>query len=427
MKQYMPRVVVVGGGFGGLEAAKILGRVPRIAVTVIDRRNHHLFQPLLYQVAMAGLSPSEIASPIRSLLSEYRNTEVLLGEVQRVIPEKQEIVCDFGSMNYDYLLLACGSSHSYFGHGEWEKYAPGLKTLEQAVEIRRRVLLSFELAERERDPARRRMFQTFVVVGGGATGVELAGALGEISRHTLTRDFNHIDPANTRIILIEAGRRILSGFDEKLSRKAMRDLEKLGVTVWTSTRVSEIKEGYVTLGNETVEANTIIWAAGVKPSPVNMCLGAPLDAIGRVIVNKDLSVPGQPRIFAIGDQIRFDDPDGQPLPGQAPAAMQQGRFAARNIIFQIDGKPTRNFRFVDKGQMATIGRMRAIAEFKGLRISGVVAWWAWLFVHIYYLAGFKNRLMVMIQWAWAYFTWGRGARLVTGGRWETVSPGKKNL
>ncbi|MEY4630852.1 MAG: hypothetical protein RIQ81_972 [Pseudomonadota bacterium] len=424
MTEKLTRVVIVGGGFGGLEAAKRLGRELDTLVTVIDRRNHHLFQPLLYQVAMAGLSPSDIAMPIRTLLSKYRNTEVLMGEALRVDRDARQLICDFGRVPYDYLILACGASHSYFGHGEWEEHAPGLKTLEQAVEIRRRVLLSFELAERERDPARRRMLQTFVVVGGGATGVELAGALGEISRHTLSRDFDHIDPGNTRIILIEAEPRILGGFDERLSRKAMRDLERLGVTVWTSTRVSGIQEGKVTLGNETVEANTIIWAAGVKPSPFNARLELPLDPIGRLIVNKDLTIPGSDNIYAIGDQIRFENTDGTPLPGQAPAAMQQGRWAARNILRAMKGKTRLPFKFTDKGQMATIGRKRAIAEFKGLRMSGPLAWWAWLLVHIYYLVGFKNRLFVMIQWAWAYFTWGKGARLVTGGRWQIGETGQ---
>lgn len=419
------RVVIVGGGFAGMEAAKTLGDRSDILVTLIDRRNHHLFQPLLYQVAMAGLSPSDIATPIRSLLSSYRNTEVLLGEALSVDQTAQELICDFGKVPYDYLILACGASHTYFGHGEWEEFAPGLKTLEQAVEIRRRVLLSFELAERERDPARRRLLQTFVVVGGGPTGVELSGALGEISRHTLVRDFDHIDPGNTRIILIEAESRILSSFDESLSRKAMRDLERLGVTVWTSTRVSGISGCKVSLDKETVEANTIIWAAGVKPSPINKTLGIALDSIGRIVVEKDLTIPGSGNMYAIGDQIRFEDAHGHPLPGQAPAAMQQGRWAARNILRTINGNDRLPFEYTDKGQMATIGRRRAVAEFKGLRISGPIAWWAWLGVHIYYLVGFKNRLFVMIQWAWAYFTWGKGARLVTSESWQIHEPGNR--
>ena len=414
-------IVIVGGGFGGLQASQILGRTPGVKVTLIDRRNHHLFQPLLYQVSMAGLSPADIATPIRLVLSDFKNTTVLLGEVKSVDTDANELHCDFGLVKYDYLILACGASHSYFGNDDWEDYAPGLKTLEQATEIRRRVLLSFEYAEREQDPAKRKDFLTFVVVGGGATGVEIAGSLGEITRFTLDKDFHNINPASTRIILIEAGERILSGFDPALSKRAVRDLEKLGVTVWTSTRVTNINSDGVYLGQEVIKASTVIWAAGVKPAAINQTLGAPLDSVGRLMVNPDLSIPGHANIFAVGDQVRFDGPDGKPLPGQAPAAMQQGRHAARNIIRLIHGAKAVPFEFFDKGQMATIGRRRAILQYKKLRLAGPLAWWGWVFVHIYYLIGFKNRLFVILQWGLAYLTWRRGARLVTNAGWKLTS------
>ncbi len=414
-------VVIVGGGFGGLEACKTLVHTPGIKITLIDRRNHHLFQPLLYQVSMAGLSPADIATPIRAVVSNFKNTTVLLGDVRSVDAEHNRVVCDFGDVTFDYLILACGASHSYFGHDDWEEFAPGLKTLEQATEIRRRVLLSFEYAERERDPVKRKEFLTFVVVGGGATGVEIAGSLGEISRFTLDKDFDNIDPASTRIVLIEAGDRILSGFDQSLSKRAMRDLEKLGVTVWTSTRVTNINSQGVSLGSEVIKANTVIWAAGVKPAAINQTLGVPLDSVGRVMVEKDLSLPGLPNIFAVGDQVRFEDANGEVLPGQAPAAMQQGRHAARNIKRLLKGTQSLPFKFFDKGQMATIGRRRAILQYKGIKLAGSLAWWGWVFVHIYYLIGFKNRLFVIIQWALAYMTWRRGARLVTNAGWKLTS------
>jgi NADH dehydrogenase len=355
------------------------------------------------------------------VVSNFKNTTVLLGDVKSVDAKNNVIECDFGRVTFDYLILACGASHSYFGHDDWEDYAPGLKTLEQATEIRRRVLLSFEYAEREKDPIKRKEFLTFVVVGGGATGVEIAGSLGEISRFTLGKDFDNIDPASTRIVLIEAGDRILSGFDSSLSKRAMRDLEKLGVTVWTSTRVTNINSQGVFLGAEVIKANTVIWAAGVKPAVINQTLGVPLDSLGRVIVEKDLSLPGFSNIFAVGDQARFDDKKGEALPGQAPAAMQQGRHAARNVKRLLAGDKSLPFNFFDKGQMATIGRRRAILQYKGLRLAGPLAWWGWVFVHIYYLIGFKNRLFVIIQWALAYMTWRRGARLVTNAGWKLTS------
>jgi NADH dehydrogenase len=333
---------------------------------------------------MAGLSPADIATPIRSIVSKFKNTTVLLGEVKSVDAQENEIATDFGPIKFDYLILACGSTHSYFGHDEWEEFAPGLKTLEQATEIRRRVLLSFELAEREKDLQKRKSLLTFVVVGGGATGVENAGSLGEITRFTLNREFHNIEPASTRIVLIEAGQRILAGFDVELSRRAMRDLEKLGVTVWTGMRVTNINQDGVALGSEFIRAHTVIWAAGVKPSDINETLGVALDAVGRVKVSSDLSLPGHTNIFAVGDQVRFDGPNSEPLPGQAPVAMQQGRLAARNILRLMNGQTTQDFKFLDKGQMATIGRRRAVLQYKKIRLAGPIAWWGWLIVHIYY-------------------------------------------
>jgi NADH dehydrogenase len=414
------RAVIVGGGFGGLEAAKILARFPDlIDVTIIDRRNHHLFQPLLYQVSMAGLSPADIAYPIRSILTNKRNIRVLLGEALDIDKPGKMVKCDFGIVPYDYLILACGANHSYFGHNEWEPYAPGLKTLEQATEIRRRVLTAFELAERETSIEKRRQLLTFVVVGGGPTGVEISGSLGEITRYTLGRDFKNIDPGSTRVILIEAGPRILPSFDLDLSKKAVRDLENLGVAIWTSTRVTRIDDSGVHLGQELIQTNSVIWAAGVKPSPINAKLSTPLDAAGRLIVERDLSLPEWRNVFAVGDQIHFKDKHGNTLPGQAPAAMQGGRHAARNILLRVRGKESLPFVFFDKGQMATIGRRKAVLQFKGIKLSGTIAWWAWLFVHIYYLIGFKNRFVVLFQWAISYWTWGRGARLVTNANWRT--------
>jgi NADH:ubiquinone reductase (H+-translocating) len=419
-------VVIVGAGFGGLSAAKALGRASKeVDVTVIDRRNYHLFQPLLYQVAMAGLSPAEIAAPIRSLLSKFSNTRVFLGEVTSIDPASKKIKGEYGELSYDYLLVATGAQHSYFGKNEWEEYAPGLKTVEQATEIRRRVLMAFEMAERETDPDKQKAHLTFVVIGGGPTGVELAGALGEISRHTLGKDFRRIDPRRTRVILIEAGQRILASFSPESAAHALRDLEKLGVSVWTSTRVTQVSPEGVSMGGEMLKATTVIWAAGVQPSGLNKFFGAPLDRAGRVIVEKDLSVPGHPEIFVAGDQVYFEE-DGKALPGQAPAAMQQGRHAAANILRLVRGQKTEPFKYVDKGQMATIGRSRALVEIKGLRFYGFKAWLTWLVVHIYYLIGFKNRLFVLMQWFWAYFSYRRGARLIVEKAWKLNGEVKKN-
>jgi len=407
------RVVIVGGGFGGLNAAQRLCGHKNIQLTVIDRRNHHLFQPLLYQVATAGLSPAEIAVPIRSILSGTSNTEVYLGAVTDIDKEKKTVKTSFGEISYDYLILACGSQQSYFGHEEWAKVAPGLKSLEEATEIRRRVLLAFELAERETDPEKVRALLTFVIVGGGPTGVELAGAIGEITRYTLSRDFHKIRPSGTRVILIEAGNRVLESFDPTLSNKASRELEALGVTIWTHSRVLNVTENGVRIGSEEIAAKTVIWAAGVKPSELNAKLQAPLDKQGRVIVNKDCSIPDHPEIFVIGDQASFVEENQKTLPGLAPVALQQGRFVAQLISDELKGRPRKQFKYLDKGQLATIGRRRAVLQFGGIRMSGFLAWLAWLVVHIYYLIGFKNRIFVLWQWAYAYFTYKRGARLIT--------------
>lgn len=413
------RVVIVGGGFGGLEAAKTLGAAGSadLRVVVVDRRNHHLFQPLLYQVAMAGLSPADISIPIRTVLERYENVEVRLGHVEDVDLAHKTVRCDTGDLRYDYLILACGANHSYFGNESWEDHAPGLKTLEQATEIRRRVLTAFELAEVEQDPARRRALMTFVVVGGGPTGVELAGALGELSRHTLSRDFRNVDPTSTRVILIEGGPRVLPAFDEALSRAAARSLEKLGVTIWTNTRVTSVDVDGVRAGTESIRAATVLWAAGVEASPLNARLGVELDAAGRVPVQSDLSLPGHPEVFVIGDQARFVD-GGEVVAGLAPAAIQQGRAAARNILADLRNVGRETFHYFDKGMMATIGRASAVAQSGTLRLTGLLAWLAWCFVHIWYLVGFRNRLLVFIQWVWSWVRYRRGARLITHPDWK---------
>jgi NADH dehydrogenase len=412
------RVVVVGGGFGGLAVAKGLRREREVELTLIDRRNHHLFQPLLYQVAMAGLSPAEIAAPIRSLLSAQRNARVRLDEVTSVDPAARRVQTAGGQVDYDVLVLACGARHAYFGHDAWEENAPGLKSLEEATEIRRRVLLAYEHAEMEKDPARQKMLLTFVVVGGGPTGVELAGALGEMSRFTLARDFRHIDPALARVILIEAGPRILPAFPASLARRATRDLESLGVQVWTSSAVTGIDADGVNVGPERIQTATALWAAGVQASPLAKSLDAPLDRSGRVLVEPDLSVPGHPEIFAIGDMASARDEDGAPLPGLAPVAKQEGAHVARNIRRMLRDEPRLPFHYVDRGQMATIGRSRAIAKVGPVEFAGFFAWLTWLVVHIYFLVGFKNRLFVVISWAWSYLTFRRGARLIENRDWR---------
>jgi NADH dehydrogenase len=412
------RVVIVGGGFAGLNAAKGLAGAADIEVTLLDERNHHLFQPLLYQVATAGLSPAEIAAPIRAILSGARNVTVLRERVSEVRLNEHAVLTESGDHTYDFLILACGSKHAYFGHEEWEAHAPGLKTLEQATEIRRRILTAFEEAEKENEPGRKRALLTFAVVGGGPTGVELAGAIGEMSRYTLARDFRQADPTLARIILIEAGPRILPSFDDSLASRAVRDLESLGVQVWTESAVTNIDAEGVDIGTERLACRTVLWAAGVRASSLGGGLGVKLDRQGRVIVKADLGLPSHPDVFVAGDQAHFVGPDGNPLPGMAPAALQQGRYLAKRIRALAKGDAYPAFRFVDKGQMATIGRRRAILQSGRTKIAGIAAWIAWLVIHIYYLAGFKNRLFVVLQWAWSYLTYRRGARLIIEKRWR---------
>jgi NADH:quinone reductase (non-electrogenic) len=405
-------VVIVGGGFGGLYAARALQDVD-VEVTLLDRRNHHVFQPLLYQVASAALSPGDIASPIRWILRRQKNVEVLLADVRRVDPARRLVILADGEIPYDFLILATGATHAYFGHDEWQVIAPGLKTLEDALEIRRRVLLAYEHAEREEDAAKRAALLTFVVIGGGPTGVELAGALAEISRQSLARDFRHFDPSSAHIILIEAGPSILSTFPEMLREAAFKDLTRLGVDVITGKAVTGVANGRVDTGNDSIEAATVIWAAGVAASPVGVTLGVPTDRAGRVIVQPDLTIPGHSDVFVIGDLASFTGPNGKPLPGVAQVAIQMGKHAAANIRRAIERQPYRPFVYKDLGNMATIGRASAIADFGWLRLKGWIGWLAWLFVHIINLIGFRNRIVVLIQWAWAYFSYQRAIRLIT--------------
>jgi NADH:ubiquinone reductase (H+-translocating) len=415
----MHKVIIVGGGFGGLNAAKELGSAPDVDVTLIDRRNHHLFQPLLYQVATAGLSPAEIAAPIRSILSKHKNIRVLQGEVLSVDLEKNEVITDFGTFPYDSLILGCGAQHTYFGHEEWEEHAPGLKNLEQATEIRRRILWAFEEAERSTNLELRKYYLSFIIVGGGPTGVELAGAIGEMSRFTLTRDFRNIDSKLARVILIESGQRILGAFSPELSSRATRDLEALGVQVWTNSTVTRVDRDGVQIGPEHVRAATVLWAAGVKASSLNKTLGIELDRQGRAVVGRDLTIEAHPHVFVIGDQSRYEEQAGVPLPGLAPVAIQEGRFVAQQILGDLHGRPRSEFHYRNKGQMATIGRSKAVAEMGKFKLGGFSAWVAWLVVHIYYLTGFKNRFFVVVQWALSYLTYRRGARLIVSKDWKT--------
>ena len=409
----LPHVVIVGGGFGGLYAARALAHRP-VRVTLLDRRNHHLFQPLLYQVATAVLNASDIAVPLRSVLRRATNITVLLAEVEKVELANRRLVLDRGEMGYDALVLAAGASHSYFGHDEWEMLAPGLKTLEDALEIRRRVLLAYEAAEREQDGAERQALLTFVVVGGGPTGVELAGALGEISRQTIARDFRLIDPTKSRIVLLEGGSLILPTFPESLSRSAADALRRIGVEVRVRAIVTRVTPDAVWLGGEQIRTRTVLWAAGVAATPLARTLGVPLDRSGRVLVEPDLSIPVHPEAFVVGDMCAFLHQTGAPLPGVAPVAIQQGRAVADNVLRRLRDAPTRPFRYRDRGSMATIGRAAAVAVVGGWKLSGLVAWLTWLFVHIMFLIGFRNRFLVLFEWAWAYVTWHRGARLITG-------------
>jgi NADH dehydrogenase len=417
-------VVIVGGGFGGLTAAKALRHAP-VRVTLVDRQNHHLFQPLLYQVAMAGLAPSEIAVPIRGLLGRESHSTVLLDEVLGVDFAHKRVELREGSpLAYDYLILAPGARTAYFGHDGWAHYAPGLKSLDDAVEIRRRVLLAFEAAERESDPAKRAPYLSFIVIGGGPTGVELAGAIAELSKWVLSRDFKNVRPSEARVLLVEGGPRVLSSFAEDLSESAVQQLSQLGVHVRTGTVVKDIGRDGVTLASgEVLAASTVLWAAGVSASPLLAALGIEVDRAGRAKVNPDCSLPGHPEVFVIGDAAFLLGEDGKPLPGVSPTAMQQARHVAHLIDQELRGRGKREpFHYVDKGSMATIGRSRAIAQVNKLHMSGLLAWLAWLAVHIWYLIGFRNRFMVMIDWAWSYFTYRRGARLITGGRLEPGAP-----
>jgi len=408
-----PEVVIIGGGFGGLTAARALGRAD-VRVTLIDRRNHHLFQPLLYQVATAGLSPGEIAYPIRAVLRRQKNARVLLAEAVGVDVSRRRVILRDAELSYDYVILAAGGEHSYLGHDDWQPWAPGLKTLEDALEIRRRILLAFERAEREADEARRMALLTFVIVGGGPTGVELAGAIAEIARHVMVQDFRAIDPREARIILVEGGARVLPQYPESLSAKAEASLRKMGVEVLTKSPVTSVRPDAVVIGGRLVHTTTTLWAAGVQASPLARSLGVPLDRVGRVPVSPDLTLAGHPEVFVIGDLAAFMHPDGKPLPGVAPVAIQQGRHAARNILRACQGKPLEPFHYFDKGSLATIGRAAAVADLGAIKLSGFLAWLAWLFVHVFSLIGFRNRVVVMIDWAWAYFAYGRAARLITG-------------
>jgi NADH dehydrogenase len=407
-----PRVIIVGAGFGGLEAAKKLAR-KNVLITVIDRTNYHLFQPLLYQVATAALSPADIAAPVRSVLSKSKNVEVILAEVQSVDVAAKKVKTADLEFDYDYLILATGARHSYFGHNDWEKLAPGLKSLEDAIELRRRILMAFEYAEKTADEPARKAAMTFVVIGGGPTGVEMAGAIAEISRHTLAKDFRHIDPSQARVILIEGEPRLLGAFPEDLSRSAQKQLVDLGVDVRTGARVTNLTEAGVQVGDEFIPCRVKIWAAGNNASFVGKTLGVPVDRVGRAVVNDDLTIPDHPEVQVIGDLANFSHQTGEPLPGVSPVAMQQGRHAARNILAMIKGRKPKRFRYWDKGTLATIGRNKAVADLRFVHLSGLPAWLAWLFVHIFFLVGFRNRLLVLFQWAWAYFTFDKGARLIT--------------
>jgi NADH dehydrogenase len=410
-----PTIVVVGGGFGGLYAARSLARYP-VRVVLIDRVNYHLFQPLLYQVATAALSPGDIAEPLRAILRKYRNVEVLLGEVTQIDPDAHRLTLDDGAQfTYDYLVLATGARHSYFGHPEWESLAPGLKSLADALEMRRRIFLAFELAEREADPDRRQALLTFVIVGGGPTGVELAGAISEIARHTVSQDFRNFDPRQAKVVLLEGGQRVLAQYPADLSAKAQRALERLGVEVRTGATATELADDHVTVGDDRIPTHTTLWAAGNAASPLGRQLGVDVDRSGRVPVQADLSVASHPDIFAIGDLALFKERNGSMLPGIAPVAIQQGQAVAENIWRSIGGQPRRVFHYFDRGSMATIGRAAAVAEIRRLHLSGVLAWLAWLTVHIFFLIGFQNRMLVLVQWAWSYLSYERGARLITGG------------
>src|SRR4051812_7758714 len=415
-----PRVVIVGGGFAGLNAARALRRTA-VKITLVDRRNFHLFQPLLYQVATGGLSPANIAAPLRAILEWQKNCQVLWGEVNGFDIGRRVVHLDDSEIVYDTLIVAAGARHSYFGHPEWEQFAPGLKSIEDATQIRGRLLTAFEIAERASDLDHRRRLLTFVIVGGGPTGVELAGTMAEIARHTLKHEFRHIDPSDSQIMLVEAGERVLPAYPADLSEKAQRSLERLGVIVRTKTMVTNVAADHVMLKfggvEERLATSTIVWAAGVEASPLAKKLaeatGAKLDRPGRLIVEPDLSLPGRPEIFVLGDMANYSHQDGKPLPGIAPVAIQQGRFVARLIKARIAGRPLPTFHYRNLGDMATIGRSAAVADLGKLHFSGFIAWMMWLFIHLMNLVGFRNRLLVLVQWGWSYFSYDRAARLIT--------------
>lgn len=410
------RVVIVGAGFAGLYAARALRRAD-VDVLVLDRTNHHLFQPLLYQVATSVLAPSDVTSPIRSLLRKQRNTTVVLADVHGVDVERKVVIADGGrgvrDVPYDYLVVAAGASHSYFGHPEWEQLAPGLKNIEDAREIRRRFLLAFENAEKSGDPEEVRELLTFVIVGGGPTGVELAGMIPDVAHHGMRADFRRIDTLQTKVILLEGGPRVLPAFPESLSEHALHDLRELGVDVRTGALVTNITPLGVYVGDDFIPARTVFWAAGNEASYAGSSLGAPVDRQGRVLVKPDLSIPGHPEVFVVGDLAAFKQPNGELVPGVAPAAMQEGRWAAQNIIRSLRDEPGEPFRYRNKGNLATIGRNKAVADFGRLQVAGWLAWWLWLFVHILYLAGFRNRASVLLEWGYSYLTYQRGSRLIT--------------
>ncbi len=420
-----PHVVIVGGGFGGLNAARALARQP-VRVTLVDRRNHHLFQPLLYQVATAALNPSDIASPIRRILRHQKNVQVLLAEARGIDLASKMVALDEGSLAYDYLIVATGARHSYFGRDDWTPFAPGLKSIGDALEIRRRVLSAFEMAERETDEALRKAWLTFVVVGAGPTGVELSGALCEIARHALARDFRRIDPKQAHVILLEGSDRVLPPYAPELSELARKQLVKLGVDVRTGQKVTNITADGVSMGEEHIPAKTVLWAAGVTGSRLGKSLGVPLDRANRVIVNADLTVPGHPEAFVVGDLASLTI-DGALVPGVAPAAIQEARHAAANILLAMQGKTLLPFRYHNKGSLATIGRNSAVAQMGRLQLSGISAWLAWLLIHVMFLIGFRNRFIVIFQWAWSFLSYDRGARLITGPirREENRNPAEK--
>ncbi len=416
-----PRVAIIGGGFGGIAAARALAEAP-VDITLIDRRNYHLFQPLLYQVAMAGLSPNEIAYPIRSMLSKQANCTVVLDEVRGVDLANRRLQLIDNALPYDYLILATGSQNSFFGRDEWKDYAMGLKDVDDAVEIRRRVLLSFETAENESDPEKRKRLLTFVLIGGGPTGVELAGALSELAHKALARDFRHIDPSSAEIILLNGSDQILAAYPADLAHEAASCLRRLGVQIRSNARVTNITADGVEVGSQRIPSATVIWAGGVSGTPLAASLGVKIDRAGRIEVEKDLSVPGHRNVFAIGDACVFLHQDGKPLPGLAPAAMQQGKAAAQSILDDLAGRKRSTFHYHHKGSLATIGRKAAIADFGAVRLKGAIAWWAWLFIHIYFLIGFRNRLIVLLDWLWSYVSYQLSSRLITGHRMTAGVP-----